>query len=258
MVFSVRVAAAVSMATLGVLGSHQLLQQRRMAAARTAVRNTDTCVHTLVDASGTSHTFDFRAAAALPDVTVQDNVGHTYTMAMCRNATARCLPKGWNPTTTQGNVIMSWGSVPECEKACVDPLTGLQVCCTKDCSTLGLPFPMRLAFINPSQPGSGLRATFPGVMPSSDDPFWCPWNPSTGAQYPQTATIELKCDPAETFKLVSAAQNSTENCAHLLTVRTTLACVDAPPTPGAQQCNPNAAGGCSADVCPECCKPFIT
>ena len=256
MVFSVRVAAAVSMATLGVLGSHQLLQQRRMAAARTAVRNTDTCVHTLVDASGTSHTFDFRAAAALPDQMVQNvDLGHTYAVAMCRNATSRCFPKEWDLTTTQGSVIEFWGATPECEKACKDPLTGVPVCCTENCEVLAYPAPMKLEFLDPSKPGDGLRATFPHVPVSEDDPFSCPWNPVTRDQFPWSADLILKCDLGEVFKPTTVNQNSTENCKYAVNVLTELACLGGPTK---EQCNPSASGGCSANVCPQCCKSYIT
>ncbi len=58
-----------------------------------------------------------------------------------------------------------------------------------------------------------LSESEPGVPSNENDPFWCPWNPATGAQYPRTMAYILQCDPTVKGAVeVSATQNKTNDC----------------------------------------------
>jgi hypothetical protein len=60
---------------------------------------------------------------------------------------------------------------------------------------------------------AGVNMKYVGSPPDDDDPFWCPWNPMTGQQYPRTVTMNLRCNPNVRSAIeIQAVQNSTEDC----------------------------------------------
>ena len=154
----------------------------------------------------------------LGDYLFNDGLGHDYSANICGAASKKCLPKGWVQTYEYGVAIQSWGSVPPCNAS--DPTTMtckekngmIPSCCTEDCQVLGVGSP-QLKLANPLNIQGGLNATFSGAPPDDDDPFWCPWNPQTGSQFPRTVTFQLECDTLVSGAIpILAVQNKTEDC----------------------------------------------
>ena len=80
--------------------------------------------------------------------------------------------------------------------------------------------------MDPSNPKTGgVQVTFEGAAPSSSDPFWCPFNPATGAQYHREVTYKFHCD-ASVFgvKVLGASQSRLNSCNYTLEFETSLAC----------------------------------
>jgi hypothetical protein len=71
----------------------------------------------------------------------------------------------------------------------------------------------RYLLMNAGQPTMGVAATFDGAPPDDDDPFWCPWNPATGQQFPRQVQMDFLCDNAVNGAVeLLAIENSTEHC----------------------------------------------
>ncbi len=138
-----------------------------------------------------------------------------------------CLPQGWTNAYVLGSTVKSWGDVPACNDtapACFNPVTGEAVCCTTDCQVLGVGAPV-FSLLDPLNPKAGLNASFTGVANSDSDPFWCPWNPETGSQYPLTVHYSIQCDETVSGAVpLQAIQNKTMDCDHTLIFASKLAC----------------------------------
>ena len=80
--------------------------------------------------------------------------------------------------------------------------------------------------MDPSNPKTGgVKAKFIGAAASDSDPFWCEFNPETGAQYPREVTYNFLCDPSVNgVQVVGASQNRTNDCRYTLEFKTSLAC----------------------------------
>ena len=156
-------------------------------------------------------------AAGQGDYTFDDGLGHTYYANICGAAAKKCLPKGWVETYQFGVAVQTWGSVPACNLSdpttlCLDHDGQIPTCCSEDCQVLGVGQP-KYTLTDPTNPLAGVNATFQGAPPDDDDPFWCPWNPQTGSQYPRTVTYSLQCDKSVSGALpLVAVQNKTEDC----------------------------------------------
>jgi hypothetical protein len=72
----------------------------------------------------------------------------------------------------------------------------------------------QFSLVVPTDPNGGVKATFVGAPPDDDDPFWCPFDPVTGEQFPRTVSMIFACDESITGPAVPllAVQNSTETC----------------------------------------------
>ena len=123
--------------------------------------------------------------------------------------------------------MQTWGAVPTCNKA--DPAcqtgTGAASCCTADCQVLGTGQPQWF-LLDPSNPKTGgVKAKFIGAAASDSDPFWCSFNPSTGAQYEREVHFNFYCNKhVSGVKVMTAVQNHTNDCRYQLEFETALAC----------------------------------
>lgn len=82
------------------------------------------------------------------------------------------------------------------------------------------------SLMDPSNPQTGgVIAAFKGASPKDSDPFWCQFNPATGAQYEREVHYHFMCDEdVDTVQPVSAQQNSTNDCRYTIVWRTSAAC----------------------------------
>ena len=148
---------------------------------------------------------------------IDDGLGHTYYATICGRTTAHCLPMGWTETYEYGAAIQFWGQTPGCNASdpstlCLDHDGQIPVCCTPDCQVLGVGAP-KFSLMNDSDPFGGIQMQFQGAPPDDDDPFWCPWNPQTGSQYPRTVEFNISCVPDVSGAMpMSVVQNRTEDC----------------------------------------------
>ena len=159
------------------------------------------------------------------DYQFDDGLGHQYFANICGTSKQRCLPPGWLATYELGVAVQFFGDVPPCNFLdpttlnCVEKVGQIPTCCTADCQVLGVGNPT-FANMAPDRAGnpSGIIATFSGAPPDEDDPFWCPWDPSTGQQFPRQVAMQLICDYDVTGRAVEmlAIQNATEDCQYVL------------------------------------------
>lgn len=193
------------------------------------------------------HSWDFEALCQNTDYVFDDGLGHTYYANICGRAAKKCLPFGWSETYEYGVAVQSWGSVPPCNFSnpatlCNDHDGGIPTCCTEDCQVLGVGIPT-ITLTNLNDPTAGVNMTFAGAPPDDDDPFWCPWNPQTGSQFPRTVTFSLQCDASvqnpPAVPMV-AVQNKTEDCDYLLMWASMLACPDSTALPPRPSRNPTS------------------
>jgi len=204
-----------------------------------------------VTAAGQIHNWDFSSLCQESDdpddddYKFNDGLGHDYYANICGAAAKKCLPQGWTQTYEYGVAIQTWGDVPTCNltdptASCLDHNGLIPSCCTEDCQVLGVGVPIyRLA--DPTNPKLGVNASFQGAPPDEDDPFWCPWNPNTGEQFPRTVTFFLKCDMSVDGAIpVMAMQNKSDQCDYLLQFASNLACPDVTARPWP---NPNRNRG---------------
>jgi len=124
--------------------------------------------------------------------------------------------------------VQTWGPTPRCNHtapACADLHTNEPACCTANCQVLGTGVP-QYNLTDPSNPQTGgVQVTFEGATPAHDDPFWCQFNPVTGAQYKRQVTYKFHCDPSVTgVEVVGASQNRTNDCVYTLEFKTSRAC----------------------------------
>jgi hypothetical protein len=152
------------------------------------------------------------------DYVFDDGQGHDYYANICGNSQHNCLPPSWLATYEEGVAVQFFGDTPPCDRTnkstltCTDKYTNRATCCTADCQVLGVGSPT-WALLDPTSFTSGVTATFIGAPPDKDDPFWCPWNPNTGSQYPRTVKMWFTCDTEVPIAAeLVAIQNNTENC----------------------------------------------
>jgi len=204
--------------------------------------------------NGAIHNWDFSTLCQESDdpndddYEFNDGLGHNYYANICGAAAKQCLPKGWTQTYEYGVAVQTWGDKPACNMSdptsyCLDHNGLIPTCCSEDCQILGVGVPIyKLA--DPSNPKLGVNATFQGAPPDDDDPFWCPWNPATGSQYPRTVTFFLQCDMNVNGAIpVMAQQNKTEQCDYLLVFASNLACPDVTARPRPNPRNRGGLGG---------------
>lgn len=175
-----------------------------------------------------SITYDFDLTPLCgTQLTATDDEMHTYATAICANSDQSCLPATWQNTYTHGVAIQFWGSKPTCgtPPACKDN-EGNPACCTRDCQVLGVAPATKWGVVNPENPGTGgIYVEYTGAAASDSDPFWCTFNPTTGAQYERRVRHVFQCAPeVETVEVVSASQNSTNDCRYTITFASSYAC----------------------------------
>lgn len=102
-------------------------------------------------------------------------------------------------------------------------------CCTLTHHTqvLGTSEPM-YSVSDPSNPGTGgVIIRHQGVAPSPSDPFWCPFNPATGAQYERSITYDMRCDPTVPgVAPVGVTVDPKNDCDYTFTWYTAKACAN--------------------------------
>lgn len=197
------------------------------------------CEYTFATPDGVHHRWDFAplCQANSGDYYFDDGLGHIYYANICGAAAKKCLPKGWIETFEYGVAVQTWGSVPACNLSdattltCQDKNGLIPACCTEDCQVLGVGAPTYKLAVQ-GDINSGVNATFQGTPPDDDDPFWCPWNPLTGSQFPRTVTYTITCDPSVQGAVpLVAIQNKSEDCDYTLFFASNLACPDVSPPP---------------------------
>jgi len=202
---------------------------------------------------------------------VNDSTGHNYSFNICGTSSFECVPS-WTNVYQTGVAVQYWGDVPPCNANttnCTD-YRGENVCCTQDCQVLGVGIP-NWSLKDPKNPETGgLLITHIGVPPSDDDPFWCPWNPNTGAMYERTITYDFKCNyqmPFGTLNILGVAENATVPCQYTIYLESFHGC-GCSPNCANKNCGPDGCGyTCGTDLyglCPDeytcledgiCCKP---
>ena len=173
-----------------------------------------------------SYTFDFSSLCASTDFMLTDQAEHTYYANVCGTAAHNCLPATWSNTYEFGVAVQFWGATPACGNppACKDKQNTAK-CCTADCQVLGTGAPM-WSLLDPTNPTTGgVKARFLGAAASDSDPFWCTFNPSTGAQYEREVHFNFNCDESvDGITPLEAVQNSTNDCRYMLEFATSKAC----------------------------------
>ena len=84
-----------------------------------------------------------------------------------------------------------------------------------------------MSLIDPTNPATGgVRLQPAPVEAADDDPFWCVFDPRTGAQFPRSVTFEIMCDEAVTGRAepIRAIQNTTNDCQYTMQFRSARAC----------------------------------
>mmetsp|Transcript_65735 Transcript_65735/g.133524 ORF Transcript_65735/g.133524 Transcript_65735/m.133524 type:complete len:255 (+) Transcript_65735:83-847(+) len=182
-------------------------------------------VYTAPDGSK-SHTFDFTSLCSATDYVLTDVKGHNYYAQICGTAKQNCLPATWQNTYEYGVAVQTWGQTPPCGNppACKSK-QGQAACCTADCQVLGQG-PPQWSLVDPSNPSTGgVQAHHQGAAASDSDPFWCTFNPTTGAQYERHVTFVFECDPSVLHvEPIAAIQNVTNDCQYTLRFKTSKAC----------------------------------
>lgn len=192
------------------------------------------CQYQFNDVStNTAYNFDFSSLCdsnSGKDWVVNDEKGHTYSAKICGTAAQNCLPATWHNTYEYGVAVQTWGGPP----AACPPKTCSQknpdggstpACCTKNCQVLGTGNPTWF-LTDPSNPQTGgVTAKYKGAAPSDSDPYWCSFNPATGAQYEREAHFVFQCDPSvSSVNVVKAIQNSSNYCRYKILFGTQYAC----------------------------------
>lgn len=204
------------------------------------------CAYTYIDAdNGDKYTYDLSSLCSASDYVLTDAAAHTYYANICGSAKQNCLPQKWENTYEFGVAVQTWGSpAPACNpSACANAVVGNPLpagccatkapppnqaaCCTMDCQVLGTG-PPRWSVEDPNDPEEGgIRAAFLGAAASPSDPFWCHFNPTTGAQYQREVHFVFTCDDdVDTVSIIGAIQNSTNDCHYELHFASKLACAD--------------------------------
>lgn len=174
----------------------------------------------------TEYNFDFSSLCSGTDYTLKDQAEHTYKANICGYAKAPCLPATWDNTYEFGVAVQFWGATPSCQtKDCTS--NGAAACCTQDCQVLGVGNPT-WSLLDPTNPKTGgVKAMYTGAAATDSDPFWCTFDPATGAQYPREAHFNFHCDWSVSGVVpVTAVQNSTNDCRYMLEFNTAHACAN--------------------------------
>jgi len=177
--------------------------------------------------TNTQYTYDFSSLCASTDYQLQDNLGHNYFANICGQAKQNCLPQSWTNTYEYGVAVQTWGAIPSCDPpSCSNPHSpGVKECCTADCQVLGTGIPIWGLTDTTNPETGGVTAKYKGAAASESDPFWCDFNPATGAQYEREAHFVFQCDTTvDTVTAVNAAQNGTNDCRYKLFFNTKFAC----------------------------------
>ena len=137
-----------------------------------------------------------------------------------------CVTATWENTYEYGVTIQTWGATPPCKSppSCENK-DGSAACCTADCQVLGAGSPI-WSLIDPANPSTGgVRARYLGVIASDSNPFWCTFNPATGAQYRRLVDFLFMCDPAVDGAVpYYAKQNASIDCHYEVAFKTSQAC----------------------------------
>jgi hypothetical protein len=192
------------------------------------------CQFTHLGGDGVTYSYDFSSLCASKDYITSDTTGHEYYSNICGDAHQNCLPESWENHYEYGVTVQMWGGEPTCDPAdpatmkCKHLGTGDPACCTKDCQVVGVKKPYWNIASNNNPATGGVDCTFRGESPSETDPFWCPFDPSTGAQYERKVTYHFKCNPSVEIKSINAAENATNKCHYKVYFETKYACASTP------------------------------
>lgn len=197
------------------------------------------------------------------DYTTTDSKMHDYAFQICGGpARQLCNPATWSPTYNQGIAVQLWGAKPSTAGA------------TRDCEVLGVP----TAAPTPLMDGDnvvGITLKYNGGAASDSDPFWCAFNPATGAQYTRSITYNLRCDMSQSSPLEvgQATIGTTNDCAITINGTSPYACANFDCVHGVAvkgqclcdahwtgaHCNTfsgSCAVGSGCNVCKECCAGY--
>lgn len=165
----------------------------------------------------------------LSEYTASDGQGHDYQFNVCGNVMSQCMPPEWIVQTTTGVVVQTFGSVPVCnhtQPACVD-FSGNPACCSSDCSVLGHGEP-QFSLVDPEDPvHGGIQFTQASEPPQDDNPFWCPWNPDTGSQFPRSIMYTIQCNETMapgTLNVLDVYSNTSQACQYFLVLESLHGC----------------------------------
>mmetsp|Transcript_25331 Transcript_25331/g.88427 ORF Transcript_25331/g.88427 Transcript_25331/m.88427 type:complete len:221 (-) Transcript_25331:1276-1938(-) len=178
-----------------------------------------------------SHTFgsttiDLTAARGKNDYSAPIKGSMTMQANLCGNAVENCLPESWTNPVSMGPAIQTWGPVPSCNPPTCKDASGKAVCCTKNCQVIGQTTSVDWTLLDPSNPASGgVSLTFAGVPSDASDPYWCPFNATSGTQNDRISTFNIKCAPgADPATLDKVSQNGMSGCHWTLDWSSKYAC----------------------------------
>lgn len=113
-----------------------------------------------------------------------------------------------------GAHVVVQGSAPNCTNTtCNNPYTNEPECCTRECAVLGVERPIIKLKDEGDPINGGLLMEHVGSPPSASDPYTCPLNKWTGAQYERKVVYDLACDRSVVGVEIDAIeQNATNPC----------------------------------------------
>jgi len=227
------------------------------------------CQHTF-EVDGFLYPFDLSPMCDLhhEDYHHVDDSGHEYKFQVCGMAQQHCLPANYDPTYNSGVAVQLWGAKPNCTNTtCTNPYTNEPECCTQNCAVLGVEHPV-FKLRDPSDPiNGGLLLEHVGSPPSASDPFSCPIDPWTGAQYDRKVVYNIACDrQVPILEIDGVYQNETNACWFMIYMRSAYACGCEPDCDGKMCGNDGCGGSCGTcnfnEICTsttqQCCARQCT
>jgi hypothetical protein len=243
------------------------------AAAANAVLNSTTllpvlpgafddylCNFTLPDAVGSLWNFDLRFVANQQITVVGGN--RTFVVSPCGVPLIKCAPAGGYVGWPYAPAMQIIDSPPPCNMTlpeCVNPVTGLPICCTGNCELMGLGVP-QWQLVAPQDAGAGLVLEFDAFPALAQDLYPCPFDPIKGAEVVRTMTVVHTCDPTVPVGTViteGVAEDSP--CKYVTTLRSAAACpVAVPSGPGPQPSTGPAVPFVPGPLADYLCQPTLT
>lgn len=214
--------------------------------------------------NGKTATFDL-SALYNPDADhmATDPYLHTYAFQVCGGyAKQQCAPATWTPAFSTGFAIQMWGAKPK------------QANLTADCEVLARSS-ITASALEEEGTVTGISLSYAGVAASDSDPYWCQFDPSTGAQTDRELIINLKCaqNQDEPLANIQVIRNATYPCHYMFNATSKYACADVAcyhgdilngqcvcdqnwGGPKCDQFTGNCAVGATCNVCKECCAGY--